>query len=422
MGKRSIQNSSNNRLISSHDEETKLRRRLSLPLLILYGLGVTIGAGIYVLIGASAGRAGMYAPVSFVLAAAVMGLTAASFSELSGRIPVSAGEAAYVRAGFNSNILSLIVGLMVIVVGSVSASAIAIGSAGYIRVFIDISTPIIAAAVVVFMGTIAIVGILESVAFAAAMTIIEIVGLLFVVVSGVYFIPDIGDRFIEVIPVNLDLASWSGILAAGLLAFFAFVGFEDLVNVAEEVREPERTMPAAIFYTLLISAVIYFLVVSVSVMAVPPMELAESKAPLGLVFKELTGSHPALISSIAIVATLNGIIVQIIMASRVMYGLTEQGNLPGWLGKVNPLTHTPLNATIVVTAFILFLALNFPMEDLAETTSSITLAIFSLVNIALVRIKLAGMPAPEGTLEVYSWVPWAGFATCLIFLITGFIF
>ncbi len=405
----------------SQSDAGKLRRRLSLSLLVLYGLGVTIGAGIYVLIGASVGRAGIYAPISFLIAAGIMGLTAASFAELSGRMPVSAGEAAYVQAGFNSNTLSLIVGLMVVVVGSVSASAIAIGSAGYIRVFVDLPTPIIVAFVIIFMGVIAVAGILESVSFAALMTIVEVFGLLFIVACGFYIIPDMAVKIVDVFVVGPSFKNWSGILAAGLLAFFAFVGFEDLVNVAEEVKNPEKTMPKAIFLTLSISAVIYFLVVSVSVFAIPHKQLAESDAPLSLVFSELTGMRPTIISAIAIVATLNGIIVQIIMASRVIYGLTEQGLLPRWFGKVHPLTRTPLNATLLITAFILLLALSFPIEGLAETTSAITLIIFTLVNFSLIRIKLSGAPAPLGAVEVYPWVPWAGCASCLLFLVSGLV-
>jgi amino acid transporter len=155
-----------------------LKRSLSLPLLVMYGLGVTVGAGIYVLIGASAARAGVHAPISFLIAAGVMALTAASFAELSARMPVSAGEAAYVRKGFQSEMLSLAVGLMVILVGTVSAAAIAIGSAGYIKVFVAIPSPLLIALVVLAMAIIASWGIMESVIFAGIMTAVEILGLL----------------------------------------------------------------------------------------------------------------------------------------------------------------------------------------------------------------------------------------------------
>ena len=157
-----------------HDK-VALRRALSLPLLVLYGLGVTIGAGIYVLIGAAAGRAGIYAPLSFLVAAVVMGFSAASFAELTGRYPVSAGEAAYVRGAFGSNALSLLAGSLVIFTGVVSSAAIAGGAAGYMLEFIDYSEQAVIACVVLIMGAISIWGIVQSVTFAGLLwTIIAV--------------------------------------------------------------------------------------------------------------------------------------------------------------------------------------------------------------------------------------------------------
>ena len=129
--------------------ESALRRRLNLPLLVLYGTGVTVGAGIYVLIGTVAGRAGVYAPWSFLLAAVVMGLTVGSYAELVIRFPVSAGEAAYVKAAFKSRLLSTSTGLLTIAVGVISSATVSLGSAGYIRQFVDLPPGIIVIAVVV---------------------------------------------------------------------------------------------------------------------------------------------------------------------------------------------------------------------------------------------------------------------------------
>ena len=240
----------------------KLRRRLSLTLVILYGLGVTIGAGIYVLIGATAGRAGIHAPVAFVLAAVVMGFSAATFCEFVVRFPVSAGEAAYVRAGFGSQSLALLVGLAVMVGGVVSSATISLGAAGYIRAFLDpilsIDRSLLTVLVIIAVAAIACIGILESVAFAGLMTLIEIGGLLAIIIGGILGTPDLLARLPEVVPTSFDGMVWSGIIGATLLAFFAFIGFEDMVNVAEEVHEPERTMPRAIFITLVLATLLYF--------------------------------------------------------------------------------------------------------------------------------------------------------------------
>jgi len=394
-----------------------LKRVLGLTLVVLYGLGVTIGAGIYVLIGATAGQAGIYAPVSFCIAALVMAPTAASFAELSSRMPVSAGEAAYVREGLKSRGLALIVGLLVVTAGIVSAAAVAIGAAGYISVFIEAPDGLIISLVVLAMGLAAAWGIMESVSLAGVLTLIEIGGLILIVVAGIGTDPSIVLRFGEIVPSSFDPLIWSGIFSAGLLAFFAFIGFEDLVNIAEEVKEPLKVLPWAIFLTLGLSTLIYVCVVAVAVLSVPLEDLAASKAPLGFVYERVTGGSPLVIGAIAIMATLNGIIVQMIMASRVLYGLSVQGNLPGILSKVSPLTRTPLIATALVAALILVLALAFPIEGLAEITSRVTLTIFSLVNLALLRLKLREDAPPEGIFTVGLWVPVVGLSASLLLLV-----
>jgi basic amino acid/polyamine antiporter, APA family len=399
----------------------ELRRSLSLPLVVLYGLGVTIGAGIYVLLGATAGRAGIYAPVSFVLASIVMAFSAASFAELSTRFPVSAGEAAYVRAGFKSGSLALVVGFLVILSGVVSSAAITVGSTGYLREFADIPNLVLVPFIVLTLGAVAAWGIMESVVFASLFTIIEAGALLAIVTVGIGDNPALILDLPRVIPPFADLGAWLAVSSAGLLAFFAFIGFEDIVNLAEEVKRPARTLPWAIFLTLGIGTLFYFLVTSVAVLSVPIDELAASPAPLSFVFSHITGASPVVITAIAITATLNGVVIQIIMASRVLYGLGEQGSVHPIFARINARTRTPLIATATITGIVLILALGFPLEGLAEWTSRIILVIFALVNMALLLLKRRGTPAPEGSFTVKIWVPVAGFLTCLAFLASGFV-
>jgi amino acid transporter len=394
-----------------------LKRTVSLLQATLYGLGVTIGAGIYVLIGAAAARSGMQAPIAFVLAAILMALTATSFAELAGRLPVAAGEAAYVRAAFQSDRLALIVGLLVVGVAVVSAAAISVGSAGYLAVFVPLPDLALVAGVVLAMGAIAAWGIKQSVIFAGTMTVIEIGGLLLLILAGAVSEPGLVARLPEVILPPGDSGAVADILSTALLAVFAFIGFESLANVAEEVREPQRTLPRAIFLTLALATLLYVLVVWVAVVAVSREELAQSTAPLALVFARLTGASPHAMSLIAVIATLNGIIVQIIMASRVLYGLARQGELPAFLVAVNNVTRTPLNATAVTTILVLLLAVLLPLEHLADLTSRITLVVFALVNLALIRIKARRQPSPPGVYAAPVWVPCAGLATCAGLLI-----
>ena len=395
-----------------------LARALSLPLTVLFGLGVTIGAGIYVLIGATAGRAGMHAPLAFLLAGLVMAPTAMAYAELTSRMPVSAGEAAYVEAGFNSNLLARVVGLIVLSVGVVSAAAIAKGSVGYIREFIAAPTYVILAAVILLMGMVAAWGILESVTIAAVMTLIEVGGLLAIIVVGLT-LPDLVVRLPEIWTGLGGVGTTAGVLSASLLAFFAFIGFQGLANIAEEVQEPQRNLPKAIFATLAISTLFYMIVVWIALISVPRSELAVAGAPLSLVFERVTGAPPIVISAIAVIATVNGVIVQMVMASRVAYGMAERNLLPQWLARVSPLTQTPLRATALVVLIVLALALALPLERLAEITSQLTLIVFALVNTALVLLKWRSAPPTEGAYTAPIAVPIVGCVLCVALLIAS---
>ncbi len=387
-----------------------LQRRLSLPLLVLYGVGITIGAGIYVLIGAVAGHAGRYAPWSFVLAAVVMAFTVGSYAELTTRFPVSAGEAAYVRAAFRSRAASTLTGLLTIVIGIVSSAAVALGAAGYIAQFTDLPPSAVVALLLAVLGAVAAWGILESVLLASLFTLIEAGGLLVIIVAGWQAQVPLASAL--ALP-PLDIATLSGIGYASLLAFFAFIGFEDLANVVEEAKVPHRDIPRAMVLTLVISTVLYVAVAAIAVAAVPVAELAASPAPLSLVFRTLAGVSPATISVIAIVATLNTILAQMTMAARVVYGLARQGDLPGFAGRVHPKTATPLIATALIVAATLALALLVPFERLAEGTSLATLVVFALVNLALLRLRHRKIHTDGPHIRVPLWVPAAGFVSCL---------
>jgi basic amino acid/polyamine antiporter, APA family len=393
-----------------------LKRSLSLGHATLYGLGVTVGAGIYVLIGAAAAHSAMYAPAAFAIAALLMALTAASFAELAGRAPVAAGEAAYVNLAFHSNRVSTAVGLLVTGIAVISASTITVGAAGYIAVFLPLPAILLITLVVLTMCAIAAWGIKESVTFVAVMTLIEVGGLVLVILSGILFLPGLFSRLPEMVPPLQAPGTLGAILSTTLLGVFAFVGFESLANVAEEVEDPPRTIPRAIFLTLVIATLLYMLVVWIALLAVPVPEFIQSSAPLALVFERLTGGSPRFMSAIAIIATLNGIIVQIILASRVLYGLSRQGQLPAIFADVNAKTQTPLFGTAVTAALVLLFALFLPLHNLADLTARLTLLIFAAVNLSLARIKLRGDPPPEAAFVAPAWVPWMGCATCIALL------
>ncbi|WP_295850879.1 APC family permease [Tardiphaga sp.] len=403
--------------VDAKDNTPHLMRSLTLTHAVLYGLGVTIGAGIYVLVGVAAGRSGMHAPLAFLGAALVMSFTAATFAELGTRMPVSASEAAYVESAFHRGWFSLAVGLLVVATATVSAATISAGSAGYIAVFVPVPAVWIITGVVLAMGAVACVATVHSVSFAGLMTVVEVGGLVLIIIAGMTRGSEVISRLPEMWPTMRDTMAWTGIASTSLIAVFAFIGFEHLVNVAEEMQQPNRTLPRALFFTLGLTALIYGLIVWIAVIAVPPAELSRSPAPLALVFERLTGLPLVTMSAIAIIATLNGVIVHIIMIGRVLYGLADQGNLPKFLTRLNPVTHTPIVATMIGVGAILILSLAVPLVGLADLTSRLTLVIFAIVNVALIRIKLRGDQVPPGAFTCPLWTPFGGLITSIALLV-----
>ena len=405
-------------MTDSDIEKPALRRSLTLVPLTLYGLGTTIGAGIYALIGEMALVAGYQMPVSFLIAAGLATLTGFSFVELSSRYPQAAGEAVYVQRGFDRRWLTIVVGLLAVCAGTVSAASIVNGFVGYLQSFTDIHRTIIIVVLMLGMTVVAAWGIGSSVAAAALLTVVELGGLLIVIGAGGEHIVDLPARINEFVP-TLDAGMWAGIFAGSFLAFYAFIGFEDIVNMAEETKDPTRVVPWAIILTLAVTAVLYVLVSVVALLSVPLSELAGSAAPLKLVYARATGSSGALIGVIGILAMVNGALIQLIKGARVLYGLSRQGVLPAWFGQVNARTSTPLNATLLVGAAIFILALWFRLGGLAQATSLITLGVFSLVNLALVRVKLRDDPVDHTAIfNIPIWIPLGGFAVSAGFLLT----
>ncbi|MBZ0216680.1 MAG: amino acid permease, partial [Fimbriimonadaceae bacterium] len=262
--------------------------------------------------------------------------------------------------------------------------------------------------------------IMESVFIAAVFTLAEIFGLGLVIYTGLTSTPGLAGNLTQLLP-PLELAPWMGVLSASLLAFFAFVGFEDIANVAEEVKNPRRTMPWAIFLTLSISTLIYVAVVGVIVLSVPMADLVTSTAPLALVFRNSDENIVNLFRTIAVAATLNGVLIQMIMASRILFGLAAKGNLPKAMAIIHPRTRTPVLATLLIVTIILLLALFLPIMNLGEITSQVVLVVFSLVNLSLIRLKLNSEIAVGDVFRVPILVPIVGLISCVGLLSSGFL-
>ncbi len=394
---------------------TSLRRALNLPLLTLYGLGSIVGAGIYVLVGEVAGKAGMYAPLAFLLAALLAAFTGLSYAELAARFPHSAGEAHYVEQAFGGRWPALLTGWSVILTGMVSSATLTRGIVGYIALFAPLSDWLIIVLFVVTLATIACWGITQSAWSAAAMTLLSVGGLLLVVFAARSSLADLPARWHELLP-DASPATLTGILAGSFLAFYAFIGFEDMVNVAEEVRDPGRTMPVAILLALTGAATLYMLVAITAVLAVPPPQLAAHPAPLVAIAGASEWLSPRLIAGLSIVAITSSVLPQLVMGSRVLFGLARQGRAPAGFRKINARTHTPLAATLFIAAAILLLALSLPLVTLARLTSFIVLGIFALVNLSALWLKVTGRRA-TATVSYPLWCPALGCALCVLLLL-----
>lgn len=387
----------------------RLARSIGLTHAVLYGLGITIGAGIYVLVGLAAGRAGAHAPLAFLIAALVMGFSAATFAELGTRLPVAASEAAYVDAAFRRKHLALAVGLLSIATSTVSAATIAVGASGYVGVFLMLPQPVLIAGLILALGAVAMRATLQAVSVAGAMTLLEVGGLAIIIAAGLAVL-DLGPPLAAMVPAMGDGVAWGGIASTALLAVFAFIGFEHLVNISEEMKDQLRTLPRALFITVGLTALFYALVVLIAVSAVSPSELAASPAPLALVFERLTGWPLWLMSAVAIAATLNGVLVNMIIIARVLYGLADRGQLPAIFARVDEASRAPVAATLAGIAAILALALAVPLSGLADLASTGTLLVFVIVNVALIAIKQREAKPPPNVFLCPRWVPYAGAA------------
>lgn len=386
-----------------------LKRRIGLGLLTAYGVGVMIGAGIYVLVGAVAADAGVWAPLSFLIAGLIAAPTALSYAEFSTRLPEAAGEAAFVGQGLKSQALALLVGLAIVASGTVSAGAVLRGGVGYLTQAMEIDPVLAIVGLGAALTAVAVFGVLESLALAALFTVIEVAGLLSVIWAGNVAPPTA--EFLAPQPMVL-----AGIGGGAVLAFFAFIGFEDIVNMAEEVDRPEHTLPRAILLSLVITSVIYALVTFAAVRAVPVETLAQSESPLVLVWQSAGHGDGHFLAAIAVFAALNGVLAQIVMASRVLFGLGRRTPALAIFYHASPQFGTPVLATVLIGVAVTLFSILVPFTTLAELTSSILLGVFVLVNLALILQKRR---APQAVFRVPMIVPVLGFLASLGALAIG---
>jgi APA family basic amino acid/polyamine antiporter len=370
-------------------EETQLNRAITKPLLVAFVTGDILGAGIYAVAGEVAGEVGgaIWAPILLAFALAL--LTALSYAELVTKYPRAAGAALYVHKAFSRPFLTFMVAIAVMASGISSASTSALAFGGdYLGAFISFPQVLAAVLFLLVLAGINYRGISESIKVNLGLTLIEALGLVVVIVIGGFALStgrgEVSQAFMFKEGASVPLA----ILGGTALAFFSFLGFEDSVNVAEETRNPRKAYPFALFAGLLIALAFYLLVVLTAAVIVPPGELGGSSAPLLQVVQiGAPAFPPRAFAIIALLAVSNTALINLIMASRLLYGLSDQGIVPALFSRVHSQRRTPWVAIIIVTIMAMLLVATGTIGALADTTVLLLLTIFTLVNIAVLVLR-----------------------------------
>ncbi|MDF2554473.1 MAG: amino acid permease [Microbacterium sp.] len=395
---------------------TRLRRGIGGPLLFAFILGDVLGAGVYALMGVLSERVGgmLWAPLLAALVLAL--LTAGSYAELVTKYPRAGGAAVFAERAFKNKLVSFLVGFCMLAAGVVSAAGLSIAFAGqYLQTFVEV--PVVPVAIV-FLAVLAALnarGIRESMGANFVMTAIEVSGLVIVVVVvGVLLAGGGGDvSRVTQVPDGTGVAT--AVLAGAIIAYYSFVGFETSANMIEEVKEPSRMYPRALFAALGAAGLVYVLVGLASSIALPPEELSSSSGPLLAVVEASGVAIPSwLFSLIALIAVANGALLTMIMASRLTYGMAEQGLLPRALSRVLPGRQTPWVAILATTLVAMLLTLVGDLALLAETVVLLLLFVFLSANISVLVLRRDRVEHDH--FRVWTFVPVLGIASCLLLL------
>jgi APA family basic amino acid/polyamine antiporter len=391
----------------------QLERSLGLAEVTLMSVGIILGAGIYVLIGEAAGLSGNSLWLSFVIAALVASFTGLSYAELSSRYPEAGAEYVYVKQTFGSRVAWLI-GWLIVIGGVVGSAAVAIGFGNYFSAVFDTPTLAVSLGALIIISIILIAGIKETAFFTIIFTLIEAAGLFIIIIIGM---PEIGS-----VDYTEMAHGFSGVLEAGILIFFSYIGFESITRLAEETRDAGSNIPRAIVLSIGITTILYILVGVTAISVVGWEALAEADAPLALVAKEVFGEESfLLLSLIALFSTFNTVLVMLLSASRMVYGIADQNALPRLFLRIWPKTRTPWVAIVAVTgSAILFLSLG-DLKTIANLTNFTIFVVFITVNASVIALRYRDpvtrgfrVPISVGTMPI---LPLLGILTCLFMVV-----
>ena len=356
----------------------------------------------------------LWAPLLLALLMAL--LTAGSYAELVTKYPRAGGAAVFAERAFRNRLVSFLVGFSMLAAGVVSAAGLALAFAGeYLATFVELPAVPVAIAFLALVAAINARGIRESMGANVVMTVIEVSGLVIVVVVVGVLLGGGGGDLGRVTQLPDGAGGAGAILAGAIIAYYSFVGFETSANVIEEVKDPTRSYPRALLGALAAAGAVYVLVGLASAIALPPEELSSSTGPLLAVVESTGVAVPSwLFSAIALVAVANGALLTMIMASRLTYGMAEQGMLPGAFARVLPNRKTPWVAIVATTVVAMALTLIGDLATLAETVVLLLLFVFLSANISVLVLRRDRVDHPH--YRVWTFVPVLGIASCIVLL------
>ncbi|MBX7147579.1 amino acid permease [bacterium] len=364
-----------------------LSRHLGALALIFYGVGDVLGAGIYALVGKIVGVAGNVASLSFVVGAVIAILTGLSYAKLASLYPVSGGASVYIRRAFKGKLFATLVGVLVMATGLASVSTVVNAFAGYGEKLFSLDPLIIKIIILSSISFLCFWGIRESSGVNIILTIMEVLGLVLVIAAGFKLVSfESANAWVMRFTENID---FNPILLGTTLAFYAFIGFEDLSNLAEEAKNPSRDVPRAILVSILVATVIYITVTILLQMVVDENTIASSTTPLLLIFEKSGWTFViSYFSILAMMAISNTGLINLIMVSRLLYGMSEEGLAPKIFSKIHHKRKTPWVGVVIATLAVALLVFTGSLKILAQTTSLLILIVFSLVHLSLFKINL----------------------------------
>lgn len=420
------------------EEQPQLRRVIGPGLLLLFIIGDIMGTGIYALVGDVAAQVGGAAWVPFLLAFSIATVTALSYLELVTKYPQAAGAALYAQKAFGKPFVTFLVAFVVMCAGITSAStASRFFAANFVIAFHigrgTLGVVVIALLFMVVLAAVNLRGVGESLRLNVVLSSIEFTGLLLVILVGLWAIVagrDVNYGRVVAFDTAADKNVFLAVTAATSLAFFAMVGFEDSVNMAEETKNPVKTFPKVLLSGLGIAGAVYLIVAIVSVALVPVGALKASETPLVEVVQAGAPGLPVkdILPLISMVAVSNTALINMLMASRLIYGMARQGVLPPVLGAVSASRRTPWLAILFTTTIALGLILyvtafanSKAIAVLGDTTSLLLLAVFATVNVAVLVLRRDTDAAGRRHFKTPTALPVVGCATsvCLLTPLSG---